>query len=82
MTFDGGPTQLDRIETQCAENSRDLKQIRITLHGNGQPERGHVIRMDRLEIRAKRSDKLLWAVTGAVIVGAVGMVAAAITGAV
>ena len=64
-------TQLDRIE-------RKLDIYGGIRTGNGKPERGHVIRVDRLEGRARRSDRIQGFVVAAVVFSIVGAVLAAV----
>ena len=63
MPDETSETQLDRIE-------RKLDTYGVILTGNSKPERGHVVRMDRLEGRAKRSDRM----QGVILTTVVGMV--------
>ena len=63
MPDETSETQLDRIE-------RKLDTYGVILTGNSKPERGHVVRMDRLEGRAKRSDRM----QGVILTSVVGMV--------
>ena len=59
MPDESDETQLDRIERMVKASNRILT-------GNGHPERGHVVRMDRLEGRARRSDRIQGAVVATV----------------
>jgi hypothetical protein len=54
----------------------DIRFIRKAIDGNGTPERGFIVRLDRIEQRAK----LLMIFVGALIAAAAAQTWAAITG--
>jgi len=58
------PTQLDRIES-------DVSSIKVILTGNSKPERGLIIRVDRLEQIQRRGVWFIRLVIGAVVVAVV-----------
>lgn len=82
MGYDSTPSQLDRIESQCAETGRDVKKLNQHMFGNGQPERGHVVRLDRLERDAKRSGRFSRTVVTAIVSSIVAVGTAMAIGAV
>ena len=58
--------RLERIEDQVSE-------IHGAIFGNGRPERGHIVRLDRLEQAKAVQDRHLLALWSALIMGAVKM---------
>jgi len=80
--YDGNLSQLDRIEAQCAETGRDVKKLNQHMFGNGQPERGHVVRLDRLERDSKRSGRSSRTVVTAIVSSVVAVGTAMAIGAV
>lgn len=47
-----------------------VEKIEKILTGNGEPEKGMIIRLDRLEVKAKRASWLFATIFGAVVVAA------------
>ncbi len=66
-------TQLDRIEQK-------IDKLSLVIQGNGRPSRGLVVKVDRLETRAKRVDRIQGAVVLSVMIGFVGATWAVIRG--
>ena len=56
-------TQLDRIEQK-------LDKLSLLIEGNGNPGHGLVMKVDRLETRAKRIDRMQGAAITAIVGGA------------
>ena len=71
MPSDAEQPQLDRIEALCVDTKQELKRVSVQMFGNGKPERGHVIRVDRLEVRSTRTDRWQGAVITAVVLSLV-----------
>lgn len=63
--------KVGRLCSAVEENNRNQERMFKTIYGDGNGEKGHVIRIDRLEQRAKRTDRFSWAAFGAAIVAAV-----------
>ena len=76
MPDEAEQSQLDRIEALCVDTKQELKRVSVQMFGNGQPERGHVIRMDRLEVRGARTDRWQGAVITTVVLSLVAGVTA------
>ncbi len=66
-------TQLDRIEQK-------IDKLSVVIQGNGHPSHGLVVKVDRLETRAKRIDKIQGGMGLAVVVGFVAALWAIIRG--
>jgi len=66
-------TQLDRIEAK-------IDKLSLVIQGNGHPSHGLVVKVDRLETRAQRVDRIQGGVVLAVVVGFVTAIWAIIRG--
>ena len=57
MPDEAEQSQLDRIEALCVDTRNVVKRVSVQMFGNSHPERGHVVRIDRLEVSGARTDR-------------------------
>jgi hypothetical protein len=60
----------DKLDTM----QDDITLIKKILTGNGSPESGVIVRLDRIEQIQKRKTKVFWTTLAAAITGAIGFV--------
>lgn len=53
----------------------EVKGIKNLLTGNGSPEKGVIVRLDRVEVKMKRADWVMKAIFCAIAAGIAGLVA-------
>jgi len=66
---------LDRIDAQLSQVEKKQDRLFLLMTGNGEPERGHVLRLDRIEQRERLREKWTWT---AITAGFSGLVAGVI----
>ena len=69
---------LHTIRTMLEAQGTKIDKLCLLLTGNSNPERGLVVRVDRVEQRNKRLDRWFWLLAGAVVTSVVCGVAAAV----
>lgn len=63
-----------RLEEKIDHLTEKVGLLNILLTGNGDPEKGVVVRLDRVEQTQARQRKFIWAIVGAVITQAVSTI--------
>lgn len=69
--------QMDGLVERFGDHEEEQKTFRSKLHrviyGNGSSDKGHAVRIDRLEQAQGRRDRMLWLVAGGILTGAVAL---------
>jgi hypothetical protein len=63
-----------RIDTWMIHYGTKIDEMHEVIHGNGDPSKGMIVRMDRVETFVGVVKKIFWIIAGAGLVGAIGLI--------
>ncbi len=61
------PTMLQQILFTCQQTQKELGELKEIVCGNGDPAKGLVVRIDRLEQSAAVVRKVFWIIVGGLV---------------